>query len=127
MNLCICQSNKAFSRCCQPLLEGKKHAPTPVKLMRSRYSAFALGGFGHYLKDTWLSSTAQVLDPAELSQRAINWQGLAIESNSQKGDYGVVEFRAYFLDEGGLKQAHHEVSRFQRIDGKWFYVDGKVS
>ncbi len=127
MNSCVCQSNKAFNQCCQPLLEGEKHASTPVKLMRSRYSAFALGGFGHYLKETWLPSLAHSLDAASLSQRNINWQGLEIVSNSQKGDLGVVEFKAYFLDEGSQKQAHHEVSQFQRIGGKWFYVNGKVS
>lgn len=95
--------------------------------MRSRYSAFALGGFGQYLKDTWLPSTAQALDAAELSQRTIDWLGLAIVSNSQKGDLGVVEFRAFFLGEDGLKKVHHEVSQFQRIGGKWLYVGGDVS
>lgn len=126
MSLCVCQSGKLFSRCCQPLLEGKLHAKTPIKLMRSRYSAFALGGFGTYLKDTWLPSVAQTFDVAELSQRTIDWQGLEIVSNSQKGDSGIVEFKAYFLVEGGQEQVHHELSRFQRVNGKWFYVDGKV-
>jgi len=126
MNLCICQSGKAFSLCCQPLLDAQKHAKTPVKLMRSCYSAFALGGFGQYLKDTWVPAIADTLSAAELSQRNIDWQGLEIISNSQKGDSGVVEFKAYFLDESGIKQIHHEVSKFQRITGKWLYVDGEI-
>lgn len=95
--------------------------------MRSRYSAFALGGFGDYLKETWLPSLADALNVVDLSQRNIDWQGLEIVSNSQKGDRAVVEFKAYFLGEGGQKQAHHELSQFQRIGDKWFYVDGKVS
>ncbi len=127
MNLCVCQSNKAFNQCCQPLLEGEKHARTPVRLMRSRYSAFALGGFGDYLKKTWLPSLAHSLNAADLSQTNVDWQGLEIVSKSQKGDLGIVEFRAYFLGEDGHTQVHHEVSQFQRIDGKWFYVDGRVS
>jgi len=95
--------------------------------MRSRYSAYALGGFGNYLKETWLPSMADTLDAASLSQRNIDWQALEIVSNSQKGDLGVVEFKAYFLGEDGQKQIHHEVSQFQRTGGKWFYVSGKVS
>ena len=127
MSLCVCQSSKLFSLCCQPLLERKSHAKTPVKLMRSRYSAFALGGFGEYLKATWLPSAAQTLNATELSQRTVDWQGLVIVSNSQKGDLGVVEFKAQFLGDDGVKQVHHEVSQFQRIGGKWLYVGGKVN
>lgn len=94
--------------------------------MRSRYSAFALGGFGEYLKDTWLPSLGESLLASELSLRTIDWQGLEIVSNSQKGDLGEVEFKAYFLGQDDLKHVHHEVSQFQRIGGKWFYVDGEV-
>jgi SEC-C motif-containing protein len=44
----------------------------------------------------------------------------------QDGDHAIVEFVARYKVNG---RAHrlHEVSRFVREDGRWFYVDGEVS
>ena len=62
-----------------------------------------------------------------LSQRSCDWLGLEIVAKEQKGDQGVVEFRASFRDENGANQVMHEKSVFQRIGGSWFYVGGEVS
>ena len=94
--------------------------------MRSRFSAFALGGYGAYLIDTWSPSSSIDLDVVELSQRSLNWQRLDIVAKSQKGDTGVVEFKAYFLDHDGDQQLHHEISQFRRYSGRWVYVNGDV-
>ncbi|HSG62441.1 MAG TPA: SEC-C metal-binding domain-containing protein, partial [Pseudomonadales bacterium] len=48
-NLCPCGSNKPFAKCCDRFLSGAQHAKTPEQLMRSRFSAFFLGGYGQYL------------------------------------------------------------------------------
>jgi len=37
-----------------------------------------------------------------------------------------VEFTAHFVSAGGRGRLH-EVSRFVREDGRWFYVDGVTS
>lgn len=123
---CICTSGKAFDQCCQPLLDRTTFAKTPHQLMRSRFSAFALGGHGSYLIDTWLPSSSMGLDVAELSQRSLNWQRLDIVAKSQQGDTGVVEFKAYFLDHDGDEQLHHEISQFCRHSGRWVYVSGDI-
>jgi len=91
--------------------------------MRSRYSAFALGGYGEYLLATWRLSGASA---AELSIKSTEWVGLEIVSKSQKGDQGFVEFKAFYLDKGGVKNMHHEKSEFERINGRWFYLCGEV-
>jgi len=124
---CVCTSGKAFKLCCKPLLDRVKTARTPQQLMRSRFSAFALGGYGDYLIETWLPSMAVGLNAAELSQRSVNWQHLEIIAKSQSGEDAVVEFRAYFFDQNGTQQVHHEVSQFHRQSGRWFYVDGVVN
>lgn len=49
--VCPCGSNKPFDYCCRPIVEGQKAAPTAEALMRSRYTAFALGAID-YLIDT---------------------------------------------------------------------------
>ena len=123
---CVCTSGKPFERCCQPLLDKTKFAKTPQQLMRSRFSAFALGGYGDYLLETWLPSSAIDLCAGELSQTSLNWQSLELVEKSQKGDGAVVQFKAYFLDQNGVLNIHHEISRFIRASGRWFYVDGEI-
>ena len=44
MALCICDSKKEYSICCEPLLTGSVKAKTVRQLVRSRYAAYAAGG-----------------------------------------------------------------------------------
>jgi len=107
--LCVCDSGKPFDQCCQPFLTKSDYARTPKQLMRSRYSAFALGGHGEYLLDTWLPSSSVSLDASELSKRLLDWQCLDVLNESVQEDLGIVEFKAYFLDEDGEQQTYHEL------------------
>ncbi|MFQ3246866.1 MAG: SEC-C motif-containing protein [Arenicella sp.] len=124
--LCVCASGKGFNRCCQPYLSGSRRPKTPVQLMRSRFSAFALGGYGAYLLETWLPSSSNGLSEFELSQLSVDWQHLQIIDKSQQGGRGMVEFKATFLDHYGEQQRHHEISQFHRISGHWYYAAGRV-
>jgi SEC-C motif-containing protein len=96
-------------------------APTAERLMRSRFSAFAVGD-AEYLLRTWHPSTAPdslVLDPA---RRWTRLDILATERGSMLDTEGVVQFRAWFRSpEGGGEQ--HESSRFVREGGRWYYLD----
>ena len=91
--------------------------------MRSRYSAYVLGR-EPYLLATWHASTrptALDLDK-ETSPR---WLGLDIKRHQATGpDSAVVEFVARYKT-GGRAHRLHEVSRFVREDGRWYYVDGE--
>ena len=49
MRPCPCGSGSAFDDCCGPYLGGAP-APTAVALMRSRYTAFALGDEDHLFR-----------------------------------------------------------------------------
>ena len=126
-DFCICGSGKLFEKCCAPLLDGSSGAKTPEQLMRSRYSAYALGDHGDYLLQTWFPATAKGLTVEALSLRSCDWIELEILKKSQKGDQGMVEFNAWFRSDEGDKQALHERSVFQRINGRWLYVGGEVS
>ena len=114
---CICQSGRRFKQCCGRFLQGDRYAKTPVQLMRSRYSAFALGGYGEYLLATWLPQSAVDYSAAELSMKSTQWTGLEIVSKSQQGNEGSVEFKVSYLN-GSEKKLHHETSIFRRISGK---------
>lgn len=94
--------------------------------MRSRYSAYTLGGYGEYLLSTWFPATATGLTVPGLSNRTVDWCGLQVLAKSQSGDDGMVEFIAQFVDSNGEQQAMHEKSIFKRAQGRWLYVGGEV-
>lgn len=121
---CPCDSGKSYEDCCAPWHQGLElgqHAPTPLVLMRSRYSAYVLGHID-YLLATWHPSTS----PGELELSPVKWLGLEIRHDEMAGDAGVVEFVARWR-EGGRGQRMHELSRFVRHSGRWYYIDGQVS
>ena len=123
---CPCGHQAPFENCCGRFLDSNQSANTPEQLMRSRYSAFACGGYGQYLLDTWLPSMAKEMTAAELSRRSVEWLGLEVLNDSENGDDGLVEFQAIFLDEDGERRMMHEKSVFKRVAGKWLYVRGEV-
>ena len=94
--------------------------------MRSRYSAYCLGGYGEYLHSTWHPAYRQGLTPNSLSGKTRDWLSLEILQAAQEGDKGGVEFRAKYREDNGELKYHHEVSVFVRMKGQWLYTDGKV-
>lgn len=94
--------------------------------MRSRFEAFRRGDAAWLLR-TWHPSTR----PAELDLTDNpRWRGLQVIDAVGGGvgeAAGMVEFRATFLADGGGVGILHERSRFVREDGRWFYVDGRVT
>ena len=128
-NPCPCGSGETYAKCCGPfhstVSDGSAdgaHAPTPEALMRSRYSAYALGLID-YLLATWHPSTA----PGELELSPVKWLGLEVLHAQSAGDAGVVEFVARLRNGSGRAQRMHETSRFVREGGRWFYIDGNMA
>ena len=119
-------SGKPFKQCCEVFLSGNKTPKTPKQLMRSRYTAYALGEYGEYLLSTWLPENTQGLTAESLSEKTLDWIKLEVLNSSQKGDEGIVEFKAYYKDEAGLEKVHHEKSIFKRIGRNWYYEKGDV-
>jgi SEC-C motif-containing protein len=129
MSICPCGSEKEFSKCCEPYINGKKSAPTAESLMRARYSAFATGAV-EYIFKTHHESTKGTLDQDGIKSWALEstWLGLSIvetKEGGEKDSTGEVEFRCQF-NYGGKDQYHHELSSFKKENGEWFFVDGKL-
>lgn len=122
----MCGSNKQFVQCCQPLLDNIRSAATPEELMRSRYSAYALGGYGNYLLSTWFAPMAKGMSIAELSQSDSEWIKLQIIDSGIDGNSGWVEFKASYKDTNRIIEMH-EKSIFIRQGSQWFYIGGEVS
>ena len=114
---CPCGKPIEYAACC-----GKHHsginAPDPEALMRSRYSAYALG-LEAYLLQTWHPSTR----PAKLGldeEPRPKWLGLEVKAVGRDS----VEFVARYKI-GGKAHRLHETSRFLCEEGEWRYLDGK--
>jgi SEC-C motif-containing protein len=120
---CPCDATRRYAACCGRWHTGPLHlqAPDAQTLMRSRYSAFALG-LADYLADTWHARTR----PAEpiTFEPGLRWLGLEVRRHRGiDTDQAEVEFVAR-SKLGGRAQRLHETSRFVREGGRWFYVDG---
>lgn len=89
--------------------------------MRARYSAYTLG-LMHYVHASWHASTRPSLTDLA-HDTAIKWLGLEIRKFVVESDEARVEFIARSKSEGRAQRLH-EVSRFIKEEGRWFYVDG---
>lgn len=92
--------------------------------MRSRYVAYTRGDAA-YLLATWAAETRpQTLDLDE--PPLPTWLGLAVKRHTvEDADHARVEFVARYRV-AGRGHRLHEVSRFERRDGRWVYIDGEI-
>lgn len=118
---CPCGLPRPYRECCGAFHEGLGTAPTAERLMRSRFSAFAVRDAAYLLR-TWHPTTRPAdldLDPRQ------RWTRLEILSSSGGSAFhteGTVEFRAHYTLRGHTGRLH-ENSRFVRVDGQWVYLD----
>jgi SEC-C motif-containing protein len=120
VSTCPCGLPLPYPQCCGRYHAGPATAPTAEALMRSRFTAFALGD-ADYLRRSWHPSTRPRrldLDP-ELA-----WTRLEIigsTGGSLLHTEGTVEFRAHHTGPDG-PGVLHEHSRFRR-EPVWLYLD----
>lgn len=121
---CPCGGGR-FGECCGPVLAGEP-AATAERLMRSRFTAFALGDAAH-LRASWHPSTAP--DDLEIDPD-VRWERLEVRrtEDGAAGDRrGVVAFAAHWRDaRTGERGVLSETSRFRFAAGRWYYLDGRV-
>ena len=125
---CCCGSGYSYAECCMPLHQGLAKASTALALMRSRYSAYALG-LNAYIVDT---QRLKSQDNRRQKVRAPHeplcvWTKLEIIKASQPlpplFDKATVEFKAHY-QVGAQLGLIHEKSTFKKIAGRWFYIKG---
>lgn len=96
--------------------------------MRSRYSAFCLKNMD-YVKKTTDSQAVMDWAANEAWAQQAQFTKLVILNSSDEGNKGLVEFQAFYKVEiEGQEQelSHHEVSRFRKHHGVWYYRDGRI-
>ncbi|MBS1188027.1 MAG: hypothetical protein H6R04_2045 [Burkholderiaceae bacterium] len=109
-----------FSACCGRFIEQRLVPQTALELMRSRYSAYVLRDEA-YLQQTWYGTTRpeRVLHDDD----GVKWLSLEIVAHGEQNGDATVEFVARYKLQGRAQKLH-EISRFVREDGRWYYLDG---
>lgn len=126
---CPCTSKQSYDRCCGPYHAGSRLPETAEQLMRSRFSAYALGK-ADYLIATRPEAKRPEENREELaayckSVQAVSLKIVGKEKGGKNDDTGLVTFHAS-LQSNGRRTLHIETSTFARENGRWVYVDGVV-
>ncbi|AXH10992.1 hypothetical protein CP960_10730 [Malaciobacter halophilus] len=125
---CICGSDKKYKKCCKELHDGKP-AKTALELMRSRYSAFALCKVDYIIKTTHYENPEFTLNKKRWQNDIFNFcsytdfKNLEILESEDGQEESFVTFKAT-LYQNNLDASFTEKSRFLKVDGNWYYVDG---
>jgi SEC-C motif domain protein len=129
MTPCTCGSIREFDDCCGPIIGGALPG-TAEELLRSRYTAFALGNTD-YLVDTLTPDIRDTFDQIEAESTAAgaDWQSLEVRTVTGGGvddETGSIEFVATFRLHG-QNRIHHELSQFRREEGRWMCAGGQTN
>ena len=118
---CPCGRAAPLAECCGRYLAGEP-APDAERLMRSRYTAFTLAD-ETYLLATWHPDTR----PTALNlahEPMPKWLGLRVRQHCLLDEnHATVEFVARYKSAGRAVRLH-EISRFEKVMGGWYYLDG---
>lgn len=126
---CPCTSGLTYADCCELVHENLGSAKEASDVMRARYSAYALGRIP-FLHDSLLASERDSFDEDSAKEWAAqaDWVGLEIletEKGELQDSVGTVEFKAYFNQDGDAHE-HHEIAKFKKVNGAWYFVDGSM-
>jgi SEC-C motif-containing protein len=110
-------------------VRGERRPETAEALMRSRYAAYTMEAVDYIVDSHHPDGRGEIdRDGAAQWAREAEWLGLEVVDTTAGGvgdERGEVEFIARYKMSGG-EFAHHERATFQRVDGRWFYVDGEM-
>ncbi len=132
IDLCPCDSKKAYRMCCQSFHLKKQLPPTALHLMRSRYSGFAKHYYEYIIHTTHTDNPAYRLDFHEWTKDikkfcdTMTFDGLMIldyQTISEEEEF--VTFKAK-LSKNNKDCSFIEKSEFKKENGKWLYLNGII-
>ena len=128
--LCPCGSGKKYAECCQPIIKGTVKAANPEALMRARYSAYVKQEIDFIINSCEKGEKIAEIDrkATEDWSRNSTWHGLKIlrtEKGGPDDTEGIVEFECIYTQKG-IRDVHHEISGFRKINGEWLFSEGVV-
>lgn len=118
---CPCGSKTKYKKCCRPYHRGKK-APDALTLMKTRYSAYAMGEADYIIQTTHPEHPDFTSDRERWRREILafshgtEFKGLEILASRTDGARAVVHFIAR-LDSGDMQECSH----FLLEEGRWLY------
>lgn len=122
---CPCGSRLKYKKCCFVYHDGA-NAGDALKLMVTRYSAYAAGDASYIIRTTHPQNQDYKEDRGVWSQEieafcnSTEFMGLEVLDYIEGENESFVEFKAK-LSDGVL----HEKSRFVKENGRWLYHSGE--
>lgn len=123
--LCPCGSRIKYKKCCAIYHKGAL-PKTALLLMKSRYSAYAVGDSNYIIKTThphnsdYTTDTKSWKESIDMFCRETEFLGLEILEFIDGVDEAFVTFKAQ-LSSGDMV----EKSRFLKVEGRWLYERGE--
>jgi SEC-C motif domain protein len=130
---CPCRSKSLYHKCCQPYHQGRA-AENALALMRSRYSAYALGLVDYIIETTHPEHPESANDSANADARKAqilafctqtHFDGVKILAFMDGQEEATVTFIAY-LRQADADASFTEKSFFMKENGRWLYRSGEV-
>lgn len=128
---CPCGTGSVYKVCCKPFHQGEL-PDTALKLMRSRYSAYALNLPEYIITTTHPKNPDFIHDTKKWSQKIsefclnTDFNKLEILDFQDKDPFATVTFVAH-LSQNNKDISFTEKSSFEKLNGKWLYHTGQVS
>jgi SEC-C motif-containing protein len=127
---CPCFSGKSYANCCEPIHLRKKW-PTPLELMRSRFSAYAMKNVDYIIQTTHPNHEMFKMPSSHNKKELLifvmttQFKNLKVLSDEIKGKTAFVTFEVE-LEQNGEKTAFREKSRFLKKGDQWLYESGEL-
>lgn len=129
MEKCPCGSDLNYRECCGPLIAGEKIADTAEALLRSRYTAYSKREVDYIVNTTHPDKREEnSRKTVEKWARDTQWRQLQIIDVTDGGPEdaeGNIEFAADYMEKGKNRK-HHEVAKFKKEDGQWYFLDAEA-
>ena len=128
---CPCGTGKTYEACCEPFHQGKV-PERALELMRSRYTAYALGLPAYIISTTHPASSQFFHDTAKWTQQIstfcekTQFKKLEVLDVQEKELIAVVTFVAH-LTQDNKDVSFTERSYFEKSKGIWLYQRGLVA
>ena len=127
---CSCGSLKKYKKCCKHFHDKITFPKTALELMKSRFSAFAVGNSGYIIFTTHENNPDFTLDLNSWNKDILNFS-----KNTRFEKLEILEFiddevESFVIFKATLFQDKNDISfieksRFLKTEGIWKYVDGQ--
>jgi len=117
---CPCGLGATYDECCGKYHKQDAFPATAEALMRSRYSAYAMKNANYILQTALVADNKSAIEEWMRRVKFVKLEIVRTQRGKALDKKGIVEFKAWFEDEGKT-EVLHEVSAFVKRKGRWFY------